>query len=398
MAGLFVILYFQVEPPHRWALVDRRGEVVNEGVSETLELIPVPAKLSQAVAVVPGEVVTIHRVELPARSRSKALASAPYALEERLATDVDSLVFTVLDWQSGQHTTVSVIERAYIETLQSEFSKLPFSVTTLVPEYFLVPMHPQARYTLARMPNGTFALRAGECNGMILDENALEYWWHSVDDPDAAVAVNHLDSGRRLIELGGTSISEWEFGTEFPEWLRHGHTAIDRINVWDPVHGVGGPGESSRLLKVALAVFGLGLLTSLAVDIYDNYVLFRQNAAVDREIIQVFHETFPDIRRIVNPRLQMEQRITELRTGTVSAGEFQTLLASVARAIPVANATLDEITFRDDAMLITCTTADFAGLDRLRERLAMDNNINVELISSGSRDNKVNARFRLQRA
>jgi hypothetical protein len=248
------------------------------------------------------------------------------------------------------------------------------------------------------MPNGSFALRAGECNGMMLDENALEYWWHSVGDPGAAVAVNHLDSGRRLIELGGTSISEWKFGTEFPEWLQHGRTSIDRINVWEPVHGTGGSGETSRFLQVALAVFGLGLLTSIAVDIYDNYVLFRQNEAADLEIIQVFHDTFPEIRRIVNPRLQMEQRITELRTGAVNAGEFQILLASVARAIPVANATLDEITFRDDAMLITCTTADFAGLDRLRERLAMDHNISVELISSGSRDNKVNARFRLQRA
>ncbi|MDA9983225.1 type II secretion system protein GspL [Gammaproteobacteria bacterium] len=397
MAGVLVTLYFQVEPPHRWVLVDRRGDVVNEGISETLESIPAPAKLSQAVGVVPGEVVTIHEVELPARSRGKALASAPYALEERLATDVDSLVFTVLDWQSGQRTTVSVIERAYIEALQSEFSTLPFSVTALVPEYFLVPLHPQARYTLARMPNGSFALRTGECNGMMLDENALEYWWHSVGDPGAPVAVNDLDSGRRLIELGGTSISEWDIGTEFPEWLQHGRTSIERINVGELVHGDGGSGETSRLLKVALAVFGLGLLTSIVVDIYENYVLFHENAAVDREIIQVFHETFPEIRRIVNPRLQMEQRITELRAGSVSAGGFQTLLASVARAVPEANATLDEITFRDDAMLITCTTNDFAGLDRLRARFAMDQNISVELISSGSRDNKVNARFRLQR-
>ncbi|GAJ01862.1 unnamed protein product, partial [marine sediment metagenome] len=175
------------------------------------------------------------------------------------------------------------------------------------------------------------------------------------------------------------------------------HTSIERINVGELVHGDGGSGETSRFLKVALAVFGLGLLTSIVVDIYENYVLFHENAAVDREIIQVFHETFPEIRRIVNPRLQMEQRISELRAGSVSAGGFQTLLASVARAVPEANATLDEITFRDDAMLITCTTADFAGLDRLRARFAMDQNISVELISSGSRDNKVNARFRLQR-
>jgi len=393
-----VILYFHVRPPHRWVLVDRRGSVLDSGASDTLSQIPAAPRLSQAVAVIPGEVVTVHEVELPARSRRKAVASAPYALEERLATDVDKLVFTVLKWQSGQTAFVSVVERQYIESLQPEFTTLPFNVGAMVPEYFLVPLHPQARYTLARLSNGSYALRTAECNGMMLDDNALEYWWHSLGDLDASIAVNHLETGRRLIELGGTSIREWKLGLDFPEWLQHGQTPTERISVWQPVQSVGQSGKGSPLLKVALGVFGMGLLVRLGVDIYEHYDLYQQDKIVSREIIQVFHDTFPQVRRIVNPRLQMEQRIRELRNHTVGEGVFQMLLASVARAIPAANATLEEVTFRDNAMLITCTTPDFAGLDRLKGRFAQDSNIQVELISSGSRDNKVSARFKLQRA
>ena len=147
-----------------------------------------------------------------------------------------------------------------------------------------------------------------------------------------------------------------------------------------------------------MVVFGIGLLARVGVDLYDNYFLFQQNANLEREIVKVFHEAFPDVRRIVNPRLQLEQRIKELRTGSVDAGTFQSILYSLADAIPGANATLDEISFRDDFLLVTCSTPDFAGLDRLKARFSENKSVKVELISSGSRDNKVSARFKLQRA
>ena len=74
------------------------------------------------------------------------------------------------------------------------------------------------------------------------------------------------------------------------------------------------------------------------------------------------------------------------------------MLFSVATAIPSTNATLDEISFREDFLLVTCTTPDFAGLDRLKAKFSQNKNVKVELISSGSRDNKVSARFKLQKA
>jgi general secretion pathway protein L len=393
-----MILYFRAESPHLWALVDKRGSVVRDGTCDTPGEIPALEKASTVAAVVAGELVTVHEIDTPAKSRNKAMASAPYILEERLATNVDELAFTMLDFESGGRTRIAVLDKDYIEELQSSVAEIPLSLDVMVPEYFLVPLHHQARHALARMADGRYALRSGEFGGMILDENTLEYWWQSLGDPDAAIAVNDVDVARRLIKWGGTSVSLWEIGTEFPEWLRHGNTSLERINVMGEALASAGSGGPSTLMKVAMVVFGIGLLARVGVDLYDNYVLFQQNANLEREIVKVFHEAFPDVRRIVNPRLQLEQRIKELRTGSVDAGTFQSILYSLADAIPGANATLDEISFRDDFLLVTCSTPDFAGLDRLKARFSENKDVKVELISSGSRDNKVSARFKLQRA
>lgn len=393
-----MILYFYVEAPYQWALVDRQGEVVGGGTSETLKALPLPNRLNKMVGVIPGSLVTIHHVDLPARSRAKALVAIPYALEERLATDVDELAFTMLDWKIGESATVAVIDKHYIETLRADFANLDWQVSALVPEFLVVPLHEQAPSTLARKEDGSYLLRTGVCSGMVFDANALEYWWHSRNDPGTPIAVNDVQVARRLIELGGTAVREWDIGNKFSEWLAYDHTPCERVNVLKELDSPGQPSRLRSWYRVAVMLLALGVLTKVGMDTYESYLLYQQDQAIDREMVEIFQQNFPQITRIVNPRLQMEQQIKMLQAGMIDAGQFQMLLSAVARVVPGGGATLEEITFRDNTLLITCTTKDFAGLDQLKQRFAEDGHVQVELMSSGSRDNKVSARFKLQPA
>lgn len=389
-------LYFYTEAPYEWALLDRQGEVVGSGTSETMKALPLPSRLHKMVGVVPGSLVTIHSVELPTRSRAKTIAAIPYALEERLATDVDELVFTMLDWTIGEQATVAVVDKNYIQTLKADFANLGWEVNALVPEFLLVPMHRQVQFTLAKKKNGSYLLRSGECSGMVFDYNALEYWWTSLGDAEAAVAVNDAQTAQRLLELGGTSVREWDIGRHFADWLTHETTPFERLNILKDIDAGGRSGRLRNWQRAAVVLLGLGVLTKVGLDMYENYLLYRQDQKVDREIVEIFQQAFPHITRIVNPRLQMEQQIKMLKAGTVEAGQFQILLSAVARVVPHGQATLEEITFRDNTLLITFTTKDFAGLDQLKQQFAQDEHVRVELMSSASRDNRVSARFKLQ--
>lgn len=347
----------------------------------------------RVIGVVPGDAVVIRRVHLPARSRRQAATAVPYALEETLATDVEDLHFAVLDWKRGEETTVAVVERRRMDAWREALRGV--HIDALVPEPMLLPLHPQAEYTIGKLPDGGAYVRGRDGASLALDVDAVELWWRELDNPHASVAVNDGEIAHRLVELGGSMVHEWGIGSDLASWLKHGEVPEVSANL---LQGDYLPSERTQALggyKVAAGLLTLALLLRFAADGFEYLSLRAQDQELSAQIEATFRQAFPDVTRIVNPRVQMEQKLRELKSGFVGDGYFQLMLSAVAKAVPPARATVEEITFRDNAMIVTCSTSDFAGLDRLKQLFAHDQRLRVELLSSGSRDNRVSGRFKL---
>jgi general secretion pathway protein L len=392
-----VTVFVNIEPPHRWARLDAQDKLVGKGEVEALAQVPAGARGERLVAVVPGRAVTIRSVTVPARSRAKALAAIPYALEDSLASDVEDLVFVLLDWKPTRPARVAIIAREQMRAWNSQLQALGSPVDMLVPDYFLVPLHPQTRYTLAATGSAEILVRGGPLEGVVLDPGMLNHWWRELDDVHTAVAVNERSLAQQLIEQGGDLVSEWSIGNDFTAWLEHGLELPANANL---LQGEFKP-DHQRNVTAGLKVAGVVLLSAvvlrLGTDLYDHYRLAKMDRELEANIVATFRSAFPEVTRIVNPRVQMEQKIKALLSGTTGDGEFQILLSSIARAVPASRATLEEITFRDNMMIITCTTQDFAALDRLKKRFENEPGLQAELLSSGARDERVSGRFRIAR-
>lgn len=388
-----MIVYFQIDAPHRWVHLDRQGAVADRGVADTLDAIPMPKAASEIIGVVPGHAVAIRTLELPARSRKQAQTAAPYALEESLATDVEELHFAILDWKRNGETTVAIVERQQMDAWRDALAEI--GPDRLVPEMFLLPLHAQTDYTLARLEDGTVYVRGRDGTLLTLDESAVELWWKELENPHASIAVSDGRLAHRLIELGGTLVHEWAIGSNFGEWIARDGAPETRGNLLQGEYLPQERRQAAGGYRLAAGLLAAALVIRLGADGFEYFSLRGKDGALTQQIEATFRSTFPDVTRIVNPRVQMEQKLRELKTGATGAGYFQLLLAAVARAIPPAQATLEEITFRENSMIVTCTTSDFAGLDRLKELFSRDQNVRVELLSSGSRDNRVSGRFKL---
>jgi general secretion pathway protein L len=391
-----LILYFSIESPHQWVILDRKQQVLDEGVAETLDGVPVhQRRLDDRVAVAPGELVTIHTLAIPARSRSKAVAAVPYMLEESLASNIDDLEFRMLEWVRGGESTVAVVSREVMDDWHDRLRALPAAVTALVPEYFLLPQHTGGRCTLAADGNGRIVIRTRPLEGLVIDDDELELWWENVGNAALPVAVNSTEHARRLVIRGGAMVTEWHVGQAFPEWIRHGYQVPDGANLLRDDANRGEAASASAWMKAAAVLLGLALLLRVGIDVYDQVTLSSREARLDRNIEAALKDAFPDITRVVNPRAQMEQRLKALRPGAAGGDGFLSLLSVVASAVTEAEATVEEITFRDNALLVTCRTRDFEALDRLQRRFGDEPRVRSELVSSGSRDNSVSGRFRL---
>lgn len=390
-----MILYFSVAAPHRWVIVDRRNQVLEDGTAESLGHIPVRhRRITRRVGVVPGELVTMHALRIPARSRAKAAAAVPYMLEESVASNVDDLEFRLLQWVRGGVSKVAVMSREAVERWHEALTEFPDRTDALIPEYLLVPFHTQGRCTAATDGAGRIVIRTGELDGLVVGEQELELWWEEAGGERMPVAVNDPDLARYLIERGGDTVSEWRIGHSFPEWLQHGHQVPPEADLLR--HGPDSADAlvSRRWMTAAAILLGLAVAIRVGVDAYDYVTLAKREAELDRRIETTLKQAFPDVTRVVDPRAQMMQRLEALQ-GRAAGSGFLALLAAVADAVPGSGATVEEITFRDAVLLVTCTTSDFQALDELQQRFARHDGISVELVSSGSRENSVNGRFRL---
>ena len=392
-----MIIYISVESPHRWAITEKNNRITQKGVTENLDTLVIPSTISRVIGVVPSSDVTIREVSVPARTQSQAEKAIPFALEDSLATDLESLHFSILDWARGKPATVAIVAQNDMRHWLEIMSDLSRPLDCLVPEILLLPNHPQASYSLVVKADKSVLIRGVDTRALVLQQDMIKFWWQEMNDPSLPLAVSDTSLARDLISQGGTMVREWAVGENFTEWFSHTPNILPEQynllkNKYEPGHRIPGLKDYRLVAGVALAA----IMLVLSATTIETWLLSREARQLDGEIEEVFRSVFPDTRRLINPRLQFQQKIEQLRSG-IASGDLPMLLNAVARAIPTSKATIEELSYRDNTLIVTCTTNDFSQLDQVNKRLTQDTAIKVELLSSGSRDKRVSGRFRLTR-
>ena len=97
-----------------WQVVDAHGAPQAHGGSGELEQAAGLAEGRRVLVLVPASEVFRARLELPARGRRAAVKGARYALEDRIAGDVESLHFAIGP-ATGDQLEVAAVERGKID-------------------------------------------------------------------------------------------------------------------------------------------------------------------------------------------------------------------------------------------------------------------------------------------
>ena len=135
----------------------------------------------------------------------------------------------------------------------------------------------------------------------------------------------------------------------------------------------------------------------MVCNAWEMLQLSKLNESLNQQIESSFRSAFPDIKNIVNPRIQMEQRLTELKDREQHKGaSFLKLLHSSSRAfVDISDATLTEVRYQSSRLSLSVTAPDIQIIDSLK--IAMqEQKLNAEVQTIRTTDQQVEAQINIE--
>lgn len=368
------------------------GVQVEQAAPENILALAPGRKL---VLFVPGFDVRLSSVQVPARQPQKVLQAAPYALEDQLAEDVETLHFAIAFNPRGGPHPVAIAARSRMDAWLGWLRAKGVKPDAVVPETLALPLPEAGRWT-ALVDTGRVTVRTGAYTGFSCALEDLESYLQ-LADPAAQVPLRlFLPRGvehdftrlQRPLELMPA------YGSALEVLVRH-YRVESAINL---LQGAYSQNEDwQRLVQpwrsagiVAAAWAGVAL-AGAGVQTYRLGLELREQA---QKNIARYQELFPGETRIVNLAAQAGQQLATLRGG-VRAPLFQ-LLDVLSTALSAnAGLALQSLQFREGALFLDLTGNDVQALENLRGWFAARRDAALEVLDTNAGAEGLQIRLRL---
>ncbi len=367
----------------------------------TLEEAAILAKGRRVLALIPAEEALVTQVTIPTKNRQRLLQAIPYALETELTQDVEELHFAVGSTIGQNITPVVVISRIRIEKWLSALESLGIEPLGLYLDLLCLPLEPESWSLL--LDQDQAQILTGPNQGFCADrQNASELLQIALQQAgDAApqrLALYRLND--QTLDLPDDMQTE---STELESQESLISLLADRLNEKTQINLL--QGEYKRVDKYTLQwkrwlpaaiLTGVALLLSLTLNVLDYRHYSQQSVDLKGEIEQVFRQAFPDIKRIVDPKLQMEQQLKAMRGGQRGgSAQFGSLFVPAAAVIKSSPDTLlENISFRDGKLDLQLTIKELQALERLKQAIE-EKGLSVEIRTANATGNRVTSHLRI---
>lgn len=365
----------------------------------------------------PGEDVLLAQVELPAMKPQRLAKAVPFALEEQLAEDVEDLHVAVGRRDAQGWVANAVVARSTLDSWLAQLKAAGLQPDVVSPEIFGVPWDEDSEADgWSMMVNGTRALlRTGAQTGLAFDAGNLVPIVRACLDASDETSPAKLS----VVACGDSAFADTEAHRQLAALceqravelsLRQPDEACSVVmaqgfNEQNAINLLQGDYSRKEQLekllrpwRPALILAGVWLLLQVGMLTVEYNRLSALNADQKSQIESVYREAFPQARKIVNPKVQMERGLEKLRGGGASEG-FLALLAQAGAVLKdTQGAQLSTLRFKGNKLDLDIEMPNLQALDKLKQRLVDEARLKVEIVSASSREGKVESRLSLQSA
>ncbi len=400
-----------------WALCNDAGELTAEINTGSLDELSKAADRLRAIVLLNSQCLHINQLQLPTTNQQKMLKAIPFAIEEFIAEDIENFHFVITNNKHSNLTAVVGIDKITLKNIIQTFQQAKINIEIIIPDVLCLPANEQ-QWACLNYQDTTY-LQTDRFNGMALAHEILPYIVNNKLNERAQNATQQALPEKILL------FAEQENTTAFEQ------LQLDDSNDFDPPiktnivynkhplvifcgqykqvlalnllqHEFKNKRKSSGLWlhwRLAASLAAIWLVLSLSLSHFQYAQVKTNNSITKAKIESIYRQAFPESRRIVNPRVQMEQKLNELKGGSDNQNNGLIFLLAESFGIlslDTKNITLQSLTFRNNRMNISLESNNLQAIENLNKNLNNNNKIQSEIVSSSSEKNKVKGALRIE--
>jgi general secretion pathway protein L len=383
-----------------WLPLDDAGQPVGRPRSGDLAAAAAEADGLRVVVLAPGIDCLLTQATVPGRNRQKLLRAVPYALEDQFIEDVENLHFSLGPAQPAGGHPVVVIATRQIDAILEACRNAGLDVYQIIPDVLAIPCADEA---VCVVIEGEMALvRTGAYSGFVVDTENLGLLLARLPRPEDApprpLSVQ-MPAGTVMPDLGelasAAEITRYQDSALMLLAQGAGTPHIDLLQ--GPYSRTQEWGKLWRPWRATAALLLAGILISNIVTGVDYFRLRGEDQALNERMRTVFLEAFPGTKRVVDPRVQMQQQLEQLQRRAGGGARFLSLLARSADILRTAqDIEISGASYRAGRLDVDLTAASLQVLDQLKQSLAASG-LSVEIQSAAAdAGERVKGRLRIQ--
>ena len=344
--------------------------IIEDATGQVLDTQACVAQLTQhgtlknvlALVWVPSELVVLTEVFVPGKRKSDWMAALPYALEESLSEPVENLHFVALHRNKEGMVSVAIVTHQWMAQWVNTLQALGLNHVQLIPECFRVPVADNASSIEAEggevapliwnviADKEVLQIRSGPYSGFSVYASCLDPFIQAAQQGGGEISLNYLTENHRLNSQLDTNQSISSLTLRTDDYQAQSKS----LKYWQD-------------WRWPAVLIGLVLIVSLVATWQKTQILAEQTLQYQTQTERLFKEMFPDVKRIVNIKMQTQTRLNNQQGG---GGNNSTSFVALLQAIePLfkgeSSVTIHRIQWQNERLMIAVTAEHTQQLQTL---------------------------------
>ncbi len=404
-------LLIQFDPAHPeqaiWSLVNAQGELTTKITQGPLPDAAVIANSHKVIVLLNSACLHFNRVTLPTQNRQKMLRALPYALEEQIADDIDD--FHLVAGNPGVNEVIPVvgIKKETLEHIIATLNEVNINPDAIIPDALCLAAG-QNQWAILFHGENAYA-QFDTLQGGLFDRDMLPIILHANLEQEPENLPEKI-----FLFLADNEITD-ELSDTIPDEIETINVSYNTyplvvfcgqyknalpLNLLQDAYKPKRTGNVQwQRWTLAASLAAIWLFLNLSTTTFKYFDLKSQNELTNAKIIKIYKRTFPKSKRIVNARVQMEQKLKELKGGQGGGNDsiIALLIDSAAALSTEKSITIQSINYRNNRMDINITSANLQSIESLNKSLNGNAELTSEITSSSSENKRVTGSIRLQK-